>query len=226
MTPADERDRAPDRGVRADQRQPTIWRSACSIPRDGYYTTREPFGAAAISSPRRKSARCSASWSASGSTSAWQALGRPTAGHDRRDRPRPRHADEDILRTLVAPGRRRWRRERPSPLIETSPRLSSVQKHTLAGRARRDFTGTRPSTTLPDDAAADRRQRVLRRHSDPPIRRAAGRLARAHGRARRRRRALLSSPASARIDPALLPADAAGRAGRAPSSRSRLPARH
>ena len=165
----------------------------------------------ATSPPRRRSARCSASWSASGCS----APGGRSAGRSpvtlAEIGPGRGTLMKDMLRTLdrLDPG---FSRRRAFAMVETSPRLGRHPE----GDARRDgrprSAGTRRIDDAAAGAAADRRQRAVRRRSrSASIVKAGGRWLRARCRARRRRRACASSPAPARLDPALLPPDAAMR---------------
>ena len=102
-----------------------------SDPQHGYYMTPGSVRARrAISRPPRRSARCSANWSASGWSAAWRALGQPARPVIAEIGPGRGTLAKDIVRTL----------EKIEPallasahfaLIETSPRLRGVQAATL-----------------------------------------------------------------------------------------------
>ena len=129
-------------------------------------TTRRasPSARTATSSPRRKSARCSANWSPSGCVQAWQAIGSPPAVTHRRDRPRPRHADEGHA-AHARPARRR--NSPTAPILRWSrPARAWPQSRRRRWPAAADRSAGMPRIdTLPDQPAARRRQRAFRRHA-------------------------------------------------------------
>ena len=169
-----ERLRRADRAIGAGRSRRRI-----SWPRRTRIITRRAIRSArrAISSPRPRSARCSASWSALWLADLWQRAGGRTCALCRA-RAGARHA-----------GRRRAARDGaagltpPVHFVETSPVLRAAQAERVPERDWHDDI-----ETLPDDrAAADRRQRIFRCAADPPVRPHRRGLARAHGRSRPRR---------------------------------------
>jgi NADH dehydrogenase [ubiquinone] 1 alpha subcomplex assembly factor 7 len=133
-----------------------------------YYATRDPLGAAGDFTPRPRSARCSASWSASGSADS----GTAPAGPERRAMSSSARAAARWPPTRCgrcAPPARAGGR-----LVETSPVLRARPGRAPARRRWHDDLAScrrRP--------AARRRQRIFRRASGPPARRDRNRLARA-----------------------------------------------
>ncbi|RUT98701.1 class I SAM-dependent methyltransferase, partial [Mesorhizobium sp. USDA-HM6] len=103
-------------------------------PKDGYYTTREPFGAAGdfVTAPEisQMFGELVAVWL----YQAWQRAGRPLPATFAEIGPGRGTLMKDMLRT--------WSRLDPAlaagasfAMIETSPRLAEVQKETLAGQS-------------------------------------------------------------------------------------------
>ena len=95
--------------------------------------------------------------------------GRAGARAAGRARARPRHADG----RRAARARRSCRISAPPlgvHLVETSPVLRSARQQALADRRRADRLASRRSTSVPDGPADRRRQRVLRRAADRPVR--------------------------------------------------------
>ena len=175
----------------------------------GYYATRDPFGAAAISSPRRRSARCSARCSACGCVQVWHDQGSPKQHAAGRAGPRTRHPDG-----RCAARREAWRRnscaELEVVLVEASPALREVQAETLQRLRRGRCAGqTQFDASSSDRPLFLRRQRVLRRPADPPICEDRARLVRAHGDAARTARST-SRWRRSPCRPPLIPASRAG----------------
>lgn len=140
---------------------------ALSDPRDGYYTTREPFGIDGDFTTAPEISQMFGELIAVWLYEAWRALGKPMPATVAEIGPGRGMLMKDMLRTLA--------RLDPAfvggaafAMIETSPRLTGIQKSTLAD-----------APAIPEwheslrhaaqGAAVHRRQRAVRRHPDPPI---------------------------------------------------------
>ena len=103
-------------------------------PQGGYYATRDPFGAAAISSPRRKSARCSAKCWACGACRSGTTRAGPNIKRLVELGPGRGTLMADVLRAAkVAP---EFLADLEVVLIEASPVLQQVQAEKLQGQRR------------------------------------------------------------------------------------------
>jgi SAM-dependent MidA family methyltransferase len=103
-----------------------------SDPRDGYYTTREPFGAGGDFTTAPEISQMFGELVAAWVATVWVTLGRPASPIVAEIGPGRGTLMRDMVRTLgkVAPD---FRQAAKFHLVETSPRLVKVQASTLAG---------------------------------------------------------------------------------------------
>ena len=116
---------------RPDHAWPTTWPSACCTRRTAITPRASRSARRAISSPRPRSARCSANCSASALRQAWLDQGAPAPLHAGRARPRPRHPDGRPA--ARHPRRARLPRRRPRHADRgIAPRCARCSAATLA----------------------------------------------------------------------------------------------
>jgi SAM-dependent MidA family methyltransferase len=151
-------------------------------PDHGYYHSREPFGRRAISSPPRKCRSLFGEMIGVFLVHAWQAQGAPDGVRIAEIGPGRGTLMSDALRVIAKLAPELYA-QASIHMVETSERLRNVQRQTLV-RIKQRISWHRRFRGNPGGLYPDGRQRIVRRHTNSPVRQDAAGLLRTHGRPR------------------------------------------